>query len=69
VVASFRTDARAASVAAAVAKVGVPFRRRVSDGWQQVVSGPFVSRADAEAAQQRLNRAGITGTQIVPIAR
>jgi general secretion pathway protein A len=69
VVASFRTDARATSVAAAVAKVGVPFRRRVSDGWQQVVAGPFVSRADAEAAQQRLNRAGITGTQIVPIAR
>ena len=65
VVASFRTDARAASVAAAVAKAGVPFRRRVSDGWQQVVSGPFASRADAEAVQQRLNRAGITGTQIV----
>jgi cell division protein FtsN len=69
VVASFRTDARAASVAAAVAALGVPFRRRVSDGWQQVVSGPFVSRTDAEAVQARLHRAGITGTVIVPAAR
>jgi general secretion pathway protein A len=69
VVASFRTEARASSVAAEVAALGVPFRRRVSDGWQQVVSGPFVSRSDAEAVQQRLQRAGITGTVIVPAAR
>ena len=45
VVASFRTDARAASVAAEVAALGLPVRRRVSDGWQQVVSGPFASRS------------------------
>jgi len=65
VVASFRTDARAASVAREVAALGLPIRRRVSDNWQQVVSGPFASRHDAEEAQQRLHGAGLTGTQIV----
>jgi general secretion pathway protein A len=69
VVASFRTDSRATSVAAEVVALGLPVRRRVSDGWQQVLSGPFASRADAEQAQQRLARAGVTGTQIVPTAR
>jgi general secretion pathway protein A len=69
VVASFRTDARATSVAAAVAALGLPIRRRVSDGWQQVISGPFASRGDAQIAQQRLDHAGLTGTQIVPIAQ
>ncbi|MEP7304487.1 MAG: AAA family ATPase [Acidobacteriota bacterium] len=66
VVASFRTDARATSVAAEVASLGLPIRRRVADGWQQVLSGPFASRPAAEEAQQLLNRAGISGTQIVP---
>jgi len=65
VVASFRTDARAASVASQVAALGLPVRRRVSDSWQQVVSGPFASRSDAEEAQQRLHGGGLTGTQIV----
>jgi general secretion pathway protein A len=65
VVASFRTDARAGSVAREVEALGLPTRRRVSDNWQQVVSGPFASRHDAEDAQQRLNGAGLTGTQIV----
>jgi general secretion pathway protein A len=69
VVASFRTDARAASVAAEVAALGLPIRRRVVDGWQQVISGPFASRGDAEVAHQRLDHAGLTGTQIVPTAR
>jgi general secretion pathway protein A len=67
VVASFRTDARAASVAREVEALGLPIRRRVSDNWQQVVSGPFVSRQDAEEAQRRLHGAGLTGTQIVLI--
>jgi general secretion pathway protein A len=66
VVASFRTEARAASVAADVVALGLPIRRRVLEGWQQVVSGPFASRAQAEDARQRLVRAGLTGTQIVP---
>lgn len=69
VVASFRTDARAALVASEVAALGLPIRRRVSDSWQQVVSGPFASRNDAQAAQQRLHGAGLTGTQIVLTAR
>ena len=69
VVASFRTDARAAAVASQVAALGLPMRRRVSDGWQQVISGPFASRSDADAAQQRLHGAGLTGTQIAPSVR
>jgi general secretion pathway protein A len=69
VVASFRTDARATSVAAAVTALGLPMRRRVSDGWQQVISGPFASRPEADRAQQQLNRAGLAGTQIVPAVR
>jgi general secretion pathway protein A len=69
VVASFRTDARATSAAAAVTALGLPVRRRVSDGWEQVISGPFVSRAKAEEAQQRLDRAGLNGTQIILAAR
>ena len=67
VVASFRTDARAESVAREVAALGLPIRRRVSDNWQQLISGPFASRHDAEEAQQRLHGARLTGTQIVPI--
>ena len=63
--ASFRTDTRATAVAADLTSLGVPTRRRVSDGWQQVVSGPFASRREAEEAQERLLRAGFEGTQIV----
>jgi general secretion pathway protein A len=69
VVASFRTNAPATSVASKVAALGLPMRRRVSNGWQQVISGPFRSRAEAEDAQQRLRRANINGTQVVAIAR
>jgi cell division protein FtsN len=69
VVASFRTEARAASVAAQVTALGLPIRRRVSDGWQQVLSGPFASRNDAEKAQLRLTGAGLAGTQVVTAVR
>jgi len=69
VVASFRTEARASSVADEVSALGVAVRRREADGWQQVVAGPFASRAAAEEAQQRIHGAGLTGTQIVPSAR
>ena len=69
VVASFRIDAGATSVAAQVTALGLPNRRRVLDGWQQVLAGPFASRAEAEEAQQRLDRAGLTRTQIVVTAR
>jgi cell division protein FtsN len=69
VVASFRTELRASSVANEVATLGLPIRRRMSDGWHQVISGPFATRLDAEDAQRRLDRAGLTGTQITPSAR
>ncbi len=69
VVASFRTDARAETVATQVSTLGLPVRRRVADGWQQVICGPFNSRTDAEQAQQRLEHGGLTGTQIAPAAR
>jgi cell division protein FtsN len=69
VVASFRTDTRAGSVASEVTALGLPIRRRVVDGWQQVVSGPFATRTEAEDAQRRLGRAGLSGTQIVPATR
>ena len=69
VVASFRTEGRASSVAGEVEALGLPIRRRLSDGWYQLISGPFASRAKAEDAQQQLQRAGIAGTQIVPSAR
>jgi cell division protein FtsN len=68
-VASFRTDGRAASVANEVTELGLPSRRRVSEGWQQVLAGPFASRAQAEEAQRRLDRAGLTRTQIVLAGR
>ena len=69
IVASFRTELRASSVANEVATLGLPIRRRLSDGWHQVISGPFSTRLDAEDAQRRLDRAGLSGTQIIPSAR
>jgi len=69
IVASFRTDARATLVAEQVTALGVAVRRRESDGWQQVIAGPFGSRAAAEEAQQRIHAAGLTGTQIAPATR
>jgi hypothetical protein len=65
IVASFRTEARAVSVAAQVSDAGLKVRRRTIAGWQQVIAGPFVSREEADAAHQRLERAGLPGTQIV----
>jgi cell division protein FtsN len=56
-------------VANEVTELGLPSRRRVSEGWQQVLSGPFASRAQAEEAQRRLDRAGLTRTQIVLAGR
>lgn len=64
-VAAFRTEPRAASVQAEVSKLGLPARRRMLGTWAQVICGPFPSRTSAEEAQQRLNRAGFAGTQIV----
>jgi len=69
VVASFHTETRAAAIADQVSAIGLPVRRRVADGWQQIICGPFPSRAGAEEAQQRLERAGLSGAQIVPASR
>jgi cell division protein FtsN len=57
---------RASEVAAELTALGQPVRQRTSDGWQQVLAGPFPTREAATAAQERLDRAGYTGTQIVP---
>ena len=64
VVASFRTEARAALVAAAVTNLGLQVRQRVAGGWHQVVAGPFVSRAEADVAQQGLADAGFKQTAV-----
>jgi general secretion pathway protein A len=69
IVASFRTESRAASVAGDVTALGLPIRRRAVDGWQQVICGPFQARTTAEEAQQRLLRAGLGSTQIVRATR
>lgn len=66
IVASFRTEARAAAVAAQVAAAALPVRQREAAGWQQVIAGPFASRVGAETARAQLERAGLTGTKIVP---
>jgi cell division protein FtsN len=52
-----------------VTALGLPIRRRVVDGWQQVICGPFRARTAAEEAQQRLLRAGLGSTQIVRATR
>jgi cell division protein FtsN len=69
VIASFRTTARANGVAADITALGQPVRQRLSNGWQQVLAGPYASEALAREAQQRLERAGFTNTQLVPASR
>jgi len=68
-VASFRTAARATDVAANIAALGQPVRQRSAGGWRQVLAGPYGSAVQARDAQQRLERAGFTGTQLVPVTR
>jgi type II secretory pathway predicted ATPase ExeA len=69
VVASFHTTARANEVAAQVAAAGESVRLRTSAGWQQVIAGPYRSKAQGQDAQQRLAHAGFAGTQLVPATR
>jgi cell division protein FtsN len=69
IVGSFRTNTRADSLADDVMALGFPTRRRAVDGWEQVLVGPFSSRAQADEARQRLDTAGLTGSQIVPAPR
>jgi general secretion pathway protein A len=66
VISSFRTEARAAQLAADVAHLDVPaFTRSTSSGWQQVIAGPYISRDEAVLARERLGRAGFGDSQIV----
>ena len=69
VVASFRTEARAADVVTAISALGEPVQKRFLGGWQQVVAGPYASDELVRAAQQRLARAGFTGTHVNPASR
>ena len=69
VVASFKTESRAAIVLAEVSGLGLPVRQRVSSGWQQVVAGPFASREAAAAAHQRLEQSGHADAKTVPVGR
>jgi len=69
VVASFRTEARAADVVTAITALGEPVQRRFLGGWQQVVAGPYASDELVRAAQQRLARAGFSGTHITSASR
>jgi len=69
VVASFRTEARAADVVTAITALGEPVQRRFLGGWQQVVAGPYASDDLVRAAQRRLERAGFSGTHITPSSR
>ena len=59
---------RASQVATELEALGQPVRQRTSDGWEQVLAGPFKTREAAEQAQAKLDQAGYTGTQIVPAA-
>ena len=69
VIASFRTVTRPSEVAAELTAHGQRVRQRTIDGWEQVLAGPFPTREAAVAAQEQLDRAGYTGTQIVPAPR
>jgi cell division septation protein DedD len=66
VIASFRTETRAAQVVAELTALGHQARARVIGEWQQVVAGPFATRAAAEEAQRQLDSQGYTATHIVP---
>jgi cell division protein FtsN len=60
---------RASAVAAEVTALGQTVRQRSTDGWEQVLAGPYTTRTAAEQAQEQLSRAGYTDTRIVPAAR
>jgi cell division septation protein DedD len=67
-VAAFRTEQRAAAVAAALKERGLPTYTRLDPAseWQLVIAGPFTSSADASAAQRTLAAEGFPDTRVVP---
>lgn len=64
-VASFRTEAKATEVVDQLKALGHSVRMRSLGGWQQVVAGPFASKAAADDAQHQLDREGFADTHIV----
>lgn len=65
-IASFRTEQRAATVAAQLVDAGFPaFTRRDATGlWHQVIVGPYLSADEAAAAQQALRTHGVGGSEV-----
>lgn len=57
---------RASQVATELEALGQSVRQRTSDGWEQVLAGPFKTRQAAEEAQAKLLAAGYADTKIVP---
>jgi cell division protein FtsN len=68
VVASFRTETRAAEVVTELAGHGAPAHTRLLDGWQQVVAGPFANETAARDAQRELDRQGFRDTSVARVA-
>ena len=65
-VSSFRTSDRSEAMMKQVNGLGLrSSARNAAGGWQQVVVGPFASRQEASAAQDKLEAARISGTRIV----
>jgi cell division septation protein DedD len=66
-VAAFRTEQRAAAVAAALKERGLPTYTRLDPAseWRLVIAGPFTSSADASAAQRTLAAEGFPDTRVV----
>jgi type II secretory pathway predicted ATPase ExeA/cell division septation protein DedD len=64
-VGSFKSAERAAVVSAQVQGLALPAFTRVRDGeWHQVVVGPYVTEAEAAAAQRGLAAHGFTGSAV-----
>ena len=64
-VGSFRSAERAAAVTTQVQGLALPAFTRVRDGeWHQVVVGPYVTEAEAAAAQRGLAAHGFTGSTV-----
>jgi hypothetical protein len=68
IVSSFRTRDRATEVSADVAELGLPSSVRSASGWEQVVVGPYSSRSEAVAAQNRLVDAHFSDTKLMQAA-
>jgi general secretion pathway protein A len=66
-VASFKTRQRAGEVQAETTGLGLPafIRRNSSGDWNIVLVGPFISRDEAVAAQDRLARSGFRDSKVI----